>query len=159
MQTIPPFTHADILVKSPDAEYLLLVEVKTKDTPRVVNEAIASLKHEMTSFSCSLGLLVAGERVILLRDSLAEYNGTSIYIVGEARLPKNLLPSADPQWQEHEGIEFESMVQNWLESLKLKSNFDKLPEDLKNLLSEPIIYLLKWGEISAAGYRWSKAAK
>ncbi|MFN6067226.1 MAG: hypothetical protein ACK45T_08665, partial [Pseudanabaena sp.] len=108
---------------------------------------------------CSLGLIVAGERVILLRDSLAEYNGTSIYIVGEARLPHNLLPSADPQWQEHEGLEFESRVQNWLESLKLKSNFDKLPEDLKNLLSEPIIYLLKWGEISAAGYRWSKAAK
>ena len=89
-----------------------------------------------------------------MRDSLAEYDGASIYIVGEARLPLDLLPPADPQWQGQEGIEFKSRVQNWLEGLKIQANVEKLPTELRNLLNEPVIFLLNWGEIRAAGYRW-----
>ena len=148
MQTLQP----DIFVKSPDSEYLMLVEVKLKDTRDSVNRAIDSLKRSMVSFDCSLGLLVAGERVILLRDTLEEYNGASIYTVGEAKLPVSLLPPADGQWQDGGAVEFESQVQNWLESLKLSSNVDKLPSDLKTLLSGAI-NLLQWGEVRAAGFR------
>ena len=158
MQTIsqiaPKDSGADILVKSPDGKYLLVVEVKTKNHQQMVRYAISSIRRAMVSFDCSLGLVVAGDRVILLRDSLAEYNGASIYIVGESRLPLELLPPADPQWQGNEGIEFESKVQNWLEGLKLQANVEKLPTDLRNLLNEPVIFMLNWGEIRAAGYRW-----
>jgi hypothetical protein len=74
--------------------------------------------------------------------------------VGESRLPLDLLPPADPQWKGQAGIEFESRVQNWLEGLKIQANVEKLPTDLRNLLNEPVIFLLNWGEIRAAGYRW-----
>jgi hypothetical protein len=156
MQTLQP----DIFVKSPDGEYLMLVEVKLQDTRDSVNRAIESLKRSMVSFDCSLGLLVAGDRVILLRDTLEEYNGASIYIVGEAKLPTSLLPPADLPWQDGGGVEFESQVQNWLENLKLRSNVDKLPSDLKTLLGGAI-NLLQWGEVRAAGFRskHSKAVK
>jgi len=149
MQTLQP----DIFVKSPDSEYLMLVEVKLKGDRDSVNLAIESLKRSMVSFDFSLGLLVAGERVILLRDTLEEYNGASIYIVGEANLPVSLLPPADGQWQDGGAVEFESQVQNWLESLKLRSNVDKLPNDLKTLLSGAVINLLQWGEVRVAGFR------
>lgn len=156
MQTLQP----DIFVKSPDGEYLMLVEVKLKDTRDSVNRAIESLKRSMASFGCSVGLLVAGDRVILLRDTLEEYNGASIYIVGEAKLPTSLLPPADLPWQDGRGVEFESQVQNWLENLKLRSNVDKLPSDLKTLLGG-VINLLQWGDVRAAGFRskHSKAVK
>lgn len=161
MQTVSPIapkdSGADILVKSPDGEYLLVVEVKPKNHQQMVRYAISSIRRAMVSFDCPLGLVVAGDRVILLRDSLAEYDGASIEVVGESQLPLELLPPADPQWQGQEAIEFESRVQNWLEGLKLKANVDKLPADLKNLLSEPVIFLLNWGEVRAAGYRWSKS--
>ena len=149
MQTLQP----DILVKSPDGEYLMLVEVKLKDTRDSVSNAIESLKRSMASFDSSLWLIVAGDRVILLRDTLEEYNGASIYIVGEANLPVSLLPPADGQWQDGGAVEFESQVQNWLESLKLRSNVDKLPNDLKTLLSGAVISLLQWGEVRVAGFR------
>jgi len=155
MQTIQP----DIFVKSPDGEYLMLVEVKLKDTRQAIRYAIESLKRAMASFDCSVGLIVAGESVILLRDSLEEYDGASIYIVGEAKLPTSLLPPADAQCQGETGLEFESQVQNWLENLKIQTNVDKLPSDLRNLLGEPIINLLRWGEVRAAGFRRSKSAK
>lgn len=155
MQTLQP----DIFVKSPDGEYLMLVEVKLKDTRQAIRYGIESLKRAMASFDCSVGLIVAGESVILLRDSLEEYDGASIYIVGEAKLPTLLLPPADAQWQGETGLEFESQVQNWLENLKMQTNVDKLPNDLRNLLGEPIINLLRWGEVRAAGFRRSKSAK
>jgi hypothetical protein len=157
MLTLQP----DIFVKSPDGEYLMLVEVKLKDTRDSVRLAIDSLKRAMASFDCSVGLIVAGERVILLRDTLEEYNGASIYTVGEANLPTSLLPPADGQWQDGGAVEFESQVQNWLENLKLRSNVDKLPSDLKTLLSGTVINFLQWGEVRAAGFRLkqSKALK
>jgi len=62
MQTLQP----DIFVKSPDGEYLMLVEVKLKD----MSGSVDQLKRSMASFGCSLGLIVAGDRVILLRDTL-----------------------------------------------------------------------------------------
>jgi hypothetical protein len=145
MQTLQP----DIFVKSPDGEYLMLVEVKLKD----MSGSVDQLKRSMASFGCSLGLIVAGDRVILLRDTLEEYDGASIYTVGEAKLPASLLPPADGQWQDGGAVEFESQVQNWLESLKLRSNVDKLPSDLKTLLSGAVINLLQWGEVRAAGFR------
>jgi hypothetical protein len=157
MQTLQP----DILVKSPDGEYLMLIEVKLKDTRDSVSNAIESLKRAMVSFDCSVGLVVAGERVILLQDTLEEYNGASIYTVGEAKLPTSLLPPADGQWRDGGAVEFESQVQNWLENLKLRSNVDKLPSDLRTLLSGTVINLLQWGEVRAAGFRLkqSKAVK
>ena len=157
MLTLQP----DIFVKSPDGEYLMLVEVKLKDTRDSVHRAIESLKRSMSSFDCSVGLIVAGERIILLRDTLEEYNGDSIYTVGEAKLPNSLLPPADGQWQDGGALEFESQVQNWLENLKLRSNLDTLPSDLRALLSGVVINLLQWGEVRAAGFRLkqSKAIK
>ncbi|MEG3897261.1 MULTISPECIES: hypothetical protein [unclassified Microcoleus] len=149
----------DIILTSQDGEYLMLVEVKLKDISSIAKNAIEQLKHTMASIGCSVGLVVAGERVILLRDSLEKYNGESIYVVGEAKLPDSLLPPADEQWKGNPAIEFESRVQRWLEKLKLTASMENLPNDLRNLLGEPIISLLRIGEVRAAGPRWSKSAK
>ncbi|WP_445175300.1 hypothetical protein [Microcoleus sp.] len=155
---IKTFQAPDIIVTSQDGEYLMLVEVKFKHII-IPKSAIEQLKHTMASIGCSVGLLVAGERVSLLRDSLEKYNGESIYVVGEAQLPDSLLPPADEQWKGGPASEFESRVQRWLEKLKLTASMDNFPNDLRNLLGEPIISLLRIGEVRAGGPRWSKSAK
>jgi len=151
-------SQPDIIVSGQDGEYLMIVEVKLKDIS-IGSQAIQQLKHTMASIGCSVGLVVTGERVILLRDSLEKYNGESIYVVGEAKLPDSLLPPADEQWKANRGMEFESRVQRWLEKLKLTASMENLPNDLRNLLGEPIMSLLRIGEVRAAGPRWSKGAK
>jgi Type I restriction enzyme R protein N terminus (HSDR_N) len=55
-------SQPDIVVISPDGEYLMIVEVKLTDSR--IQEAIAQLKRLMTSMACSLGLVVAQERII-----------------------------------------------------------------------------------------------
>lgn len=155
MKTAQP----DIVVTSPDGEYLMIVEVKLNDRGVPRKNAVDQLKRLMASVGCSLGLLVSGEHVVLLRDSFERSNGESIDVVGEARLPEFLLPPSDEQWQGQQGLAFESRVQRWLEQLRLASSVENLPNDLKQLLSEPIISLLRLGEVRAAGPRWSKTAR
>ena len=150
--------HPDIVVISPDGEYLMIVEVKLNDNNIHNQEAVNQLRYIMASIGCSVGLVVSGEHIFLLRDSLEKSHGESINVVGEARLPDSLLPPADEQWRGERALEFESQVQRWLEKLKLTSNIENLPNDLRELLGEPIMSLLRLGEIRAAGPRWSKVA-
>jgi hypothetical protein len=151
--------HPDIVVMSPDGEYLAVVEIKLTDTPDDHNGAVMQLKHLMTAMGCSVGLAVTGEQISLLKDSLEKPHGESIAVVGEATLPESLLPPADDQWKGQRGLEFESRVQRWLEHLKqTPTSLVALPKDLGTLLGEPIINLLKLGEIRAAGPRWSRIA-
>jgi hypothetical protein len=155
MKTAEP----DIVVISPDAEYLMIVEVKLNDNAFSNPSAIDQLRHLMASMSCSVGLAVCGERIILLRDSLEKSNGESIDVVGEARLPDSLLPPPDEQWKGNRGLEFESRVQRWLEKLKLTASTKNLPDDVRELLGESVINLLRLGEVRAAGPRWSKVGR
>lgn len=153
--------HPDIVVVSPDGEYLIIVEVKLNDSGSRRQDAIQQLKHLMASIDCSVGLAVTGEHIFLLRDSLEKSHGESIHVVGEAKLPDYLLPpldSTDEQWRGVRALEFEARVQRWLEKLKQTSNLEALPRDLKELLVEPIMSLLRLGEIRAAGPRWSRIA-
>jgi hypothetical protein len=152
-------SQPDIIVTSQDGEYLIIVEVKLEDSSISNENAIKQLKNTMASMGCSIGLVVAGDRAILLRDSLEKNNGESIYVVGEAKLPDSLLPPADEQWKGKPAVEFESRVQRWLEKLKLTASLDNLPKDLRNLLGESIIILLRIGEVRAGGPRWSKVAQ
>jgi hypothetical protein len=151
-------TYPDIVVMSPDGEYLVVVEVKLNDNSPHHQGTIEQLKHLMASIGCSVGLVVTGEHIFLLRDSLEKTHGESISVVGEATLPDHLLPSADEQWRGTRGLEFESRVQRWLEQLKQTPSLETLPSDLRELLGEPIISLLRLGEIRAAGPRWSRVA-
>ncbi|MEI6368606.1 MAG: hypothetical protein WCO49_02675 [Nostocales cyanobacterium ELA608] len=159
-------SHPDIIVTSPDGEYLIIVEIKLNDVNIHLNNSkniINQLKGSMVEFGCSIGLLVAGERVIVLQDSFDDSHGSSIRVVGEAKLPSYLLPPADEQWRGNpylDYLEFESQVQRWLEKLKLQTNVDSLPDDLRNLFGGRIINLLRFGEIRAGGPRaWSKVVK
>ncbi|MFN5954567.1 MAG: hypothetical protein ACK6A9_19375 [Dolichospermum sp.] len=149
-------SHPDIIVTSPDGEYLMIVEVKPNDVSKQRQYAMNQLQRSMIDFGCSVGLLVAGERVTVLRDSFDDSHGSSIYVVGEATLPHSFLPPADEQWRGNPHLEFESQVQRWLEKLKLQTNVNSLPDDLKNLFGGRIINLLRIGEVRAAGPRWSK---
>jgi hypothetical protein len=149
---------ADISVVSPDFEYLMIVEVKLQDSH--MSSAIEQMKYLMASTNCSVGLVIAGERIMLFRDSLEEYNGISIYLVGEAKLPNSLLPSIDRIWQnENSSLEFLLRVRSWLENLKIPDNVDKLPNDLRALFSASIINLLRWGEVRAGSFRKIKTVK
>lgn len=148
--------YPDIVVVSPDGDYLIVVEVKPNDNLR--QSAIEQLKRLMAAMGCSVGLAVTGDHIFLLRDSLEKSHGESIAVVSEARLPDYLLPSADEQWRGKYGLEFESRVQRWLEKLKQAPSLENLPNDLAELLSEPVLSLIRLGEIRAAGPRWSKVA-
>ena len=152
-------SHPDIIVTSPDGEYLMIVEVKLNDVSIHHENVIFQLERSMIDIGCSLGLLVAGERIIVLRDSFDDSQGSSIRVVGEARLPNYLLPAADEQWKGNPYLEFESQVQRWLEKLKLQTSMESLPDDLRNLFGDWIINLLRLGEVRAGGPRWSKVAK
>lgn len=150
--------HPDIVVISPDGEYLMVVEVKLNDSLPHRQGAIEQLKSLMASMDCSVGLVVTGERIFLLRDSLEKSDGESIVVVSEARLPEHLLPPADEQWKGQRGLEFESRVQRWLEELKQVRSLEALPSDLRELLRESMVSLLQLGEIRAAAPRWSRVA-
>ncbi|MFQ4135293.1 hypothetical protein PGN35_003145 [Nodosilinea sp. PGN35] len=150
--------HPDIVVVGPDGEYLMIVEVKLGDSSSRRQEAFRQMKHLMASMGCSVGLVVLGEYVFLLRDSLEKSHGESIDVVGEAKLPDSLLPSADESWGGVRSLEFEARVQQWLEKLKHTANSDVLPDDLGELLGEPILSLIRIGEVRAAGPRWSRLA-
>ncbi|MFM9160502.1 MAG: hypothetical protein ACKOPK_21960, partial [Dolichospermum sp.] len=104
-------SHPDIIVTSPDEEYLMIVEVKLNYINIHRQSAMDRLKRSMIDFGCSVGLLVVGERVTVLRDSFDDSHGSSIYVVGEATLPHSFLPPADEQWQGNPYFEFESQVQ------------------------------------------------
>lgn len=78
----------------------MIVEVNLNDMATRKTDAIKQLRHLMTFMNCSVGILISGEHFVLLRDSLEQSNGASIGIVGEAKLPHSLLPSADNQWEE-----------------------------------------------------------
>jgi hypothetical protein len=148
--------HPDIVVVSPDGDYLIVVEVKLNDGFTRSQNTIEQLKRLMDSIGCSVGLAVTGERIFLLRDSLEKLHGESINVVGEAKLPDYLLPPADEQWRGKRDLEFESRVQLWLEKLKQTPSIETLPSDLRELLGEPTLDLLRLGEIRAAGPRWSR---
>ncbi|MFG6098867.1 hypothetical protein SPB21_26715 [Leptothoe sp. ISB3NOV94-8A] len=150
--------HPDIVVVSPDGEYLVIVEVKLNDHFFHRQDAIEELKRLMASMSCSVGLAITGDHILLLRDSLEKSDGESISVVSEALLPEHLLPSANEQGQGHYELEFELQIQQWLETLKHTSSLENLPSDLNQLFSEPTISLLRLGEIRAAGPRWSRVA-
>ena len=150
--------HPDIVIVSPDGDYLIVVEVKTDDDHSHRQRAIKQLKHLMASMGCPVGLIVTGNHISLLRDSLEKSHGESIAVVSEARLPDRLLPNADEQWRGQHGLEFESRVQRWLEKLKQTPSLKNLPNDLAELLSEPIMGLIRVGDIRSAGPRWSRVA-
>jgi hypothetical protein len=154
------FVGADISVISPDGEYLAIVESTPKATNTFVKYAIERLKYLMASTNCSVGVVIAGERVICFRDSLEEYNGASIYLVGEAMLPNSLLPFIDISQQDLEsGFAFLLQVRNWLENLKIRPNVDQLPSDLRSLLGESFINLIRWGEVRVGSFKKIKAIK
>jgi hypothetical protein len=100
--------------------------------------------------------VVSGERIVLLRDSLGKSHGESIAVVGEAKLPQSLRPPANEQW---ERAEFELRVQQWLETLIKRTSVKTLPSGVRELLGEPIISLLRFGEVRAAVPRWSQVAR
>jgi hypothetical protein len=153
-------SRPDIIVTSPDGEYLMIVEVTLNE--RNLDSAVEQVKYLMGDFDCSVGLVVAGDQIVLLRDSLEKYNGASAHIVGQAKLPNFLLPPADEQWKinrTRNEFQFGLRVQRWLEQLKHNANIDNFPDDLKALLGNQIINLLSFGEVRSGGPRRSNVAK
>ncbi|NEQ46051.1 MAG: type I restriction enzyme HsdR N-terminal domain-containing protein [Leptolyngbya sp. SIOISBB] len=149
--------HSDIIVVSPSGEYLMLVEVKLGDLVEIYQSAIEQLKYLMTLMGCAVGLAVTSTRISLLRDSLEQPNGASIHLVGEAQLPDDLRLSVTNPTANLSEVEFTDQVQQWLESLQ-KDDLGELSADLKALLEDSVMPLLQFGEIRAAGPRWSRVA-
>jgi hypothetical protein len=148
----------DIVVVSPDGEYLVVIEVKPDEGRSSQQEVVHQVKSWMASMGCSVGLAIVGEHIFLLRDSLEKPRGESIALVGEAKLPDDLLPLADESWRGEHSFEFAARVQRWLEELKFPSSAHAFPADVENLLGESIINLFRIGEIRAAMPRWSRVA-
>ncbi len=151
-------SQPDIVLVSPDGEYLMLVEIKLNDSKSQVRTGIAQLTHAMVAMGCSTGLLITGARIILLRDSLESVNGASIQKMGEARLPHELLTALERPNRQESYAEFEVRVQQWLESLKLFTDPESLPDAWGELLGGTVLGLLRLGEILVTHPRWSPVA-
>lgn len=147
--------HPDIVVLSPEGDCLAVVLVDLSDSPLERQRVIKQMKYLMSSIGCSIGLCVLGEHILLLRDSLEQSHGESIDVICQARLPDYLLPSADEQASGARSLQFEARFQRWLEQLKRAPSMETLPSDLRDLFKEPMISLLRLGEIRAAGPRWN----
>ena len=153
----PDNFQPDIIVVSPDGEYLMLVEIKmTSRSIDQASQAITQLKQYMLGLGCPNGLLIWGETIMLLQDSFEKSDGTSIQVISEAKLPGTLLLPQKSKSPTQAGWEFETRVQQWLEGLTLAANVQQLSEDLQHLFSEPILNLLRMGEIKSGGPRWSQ---
>lgn len=154
----PDRFQPDIIVVSPDGEYLMLVEIKfTSRGVDQASQAIAQLKQYMVGLGCPNALLIWGETIMLLRDSFEQSDGSSIRVIGAAKLPDTLLPPTQNQSPVQAEWEFATRVQQWMEELALTTNVRQMPEDLQRLFSNPILNLLRIGEIRSGGPRWNKA--
>lgn len=156
MVTTTSASNVDIIVTTPDNELLMVVEVKSYSlTDSQMDQAIAQLKQYMLSTACMMGLLVAAERLILLKDSFEQFDGSSITILGEARLPASLLPASEKLWG-HPSLDFEARVQAWLESLQNPLATEALPDDLQDVFNPFVLNILQSGDVRSAGPRWNK---
>ncbi|MFO5439523.1 MAG: hypothetical protein ACLBM4_12885, partial [Dolichospermum sp.] len=77
-------SHPDIIVTSPDGEYLMIVEIKPNDVSKQRQYGMNQLQRSMIDFGCSVGLLVAGERGTGLLDSFVVSHGSYSSVVGDA---------------------------------------------------------------------------
>lgn len=156
----PDRFQPDIIVTSPDGEYLMLVEIKMiNNSIDQTSQAIAQAKQYMVGLGCPNSLLILGERIMLLWDSFEQSDGASIQVIGEAKLPDALLSTRKSQSPVQAGWEFATQVQQWLEGLTLAENVQQLPEDLHRLFSDPILNLLRIGEIRSGGPRWGQVTE
>ena len=151
-------SQPDIVLVSPDGEYLMVVEVTLSDNEANAQNAINQVRSIMASVGCSMGLVILGRRLILLRDSFESSGGDSIRIVGEAKLPDFLHVPTESSRQARNEQNFAIQIQKWLETLKTPFGANSLPKDVRELLGEPILSLFQLGELRATKPRWSQIA-
>jgi len=139
--------NPDIVVtESGSSHVLLIVEAKT-NAPSSQSES--ELKRYMWEMSCPTGLFVSPRHIVLYRNVFTGYSDDSVKKLGEFVSPQS--------WRAFErrksGIEFETRVQSWLETLKRDGKEPDLPQETREALSEYVVPSLMNGEIHAAGPR------
>ena len=141
-----PF-NPDIVVTEPGSSHVLvIIEAKIGGSKP---ESEAQLKRYMWEMSCPTGLLVSPRSMALFRNWFTDYSSDSIKKLGEYPSPRSWGHLADRK----SGAEFETRVQNWLESLRKGVGAGELPQETREALSEYVLPSLMNGEIHAAGPR------
>ncbi len=155
---------ADILISSVKTGHPeLVVEVKTQSAS--MEKATDYLRRYMQRTGVPLGLVVAGSRLRLLRDSFSNSTSDSIVVawdvdaVGVDALSSSSggppSPSARGPWE----FAFVSRVQDWLESLSDPSEVARLPAALRPYLVSDVVPIIETGAVSAAGPRFQRTAR
>ncbi len=141
-----PF-NPDIVVTEPgSSQVLVIIEAKVSGSEP---ESESQLKRYMWEMSCPTGLLVSPKSIALFRNWFTNYSSDSIEKLGEYPSPRSWRLLADRK----SGAEFETRVQNWLESLRKGTGAAELPPETRDALSEYVLPSLMNGEIHAAGPR------
>jgi hypothetical protein len=143
----------DIIVTSKrTANLRLVVEVELGAD---LDAATDQLKRYMARVGAPHGLVVAGGRVRLLRDTYRSTGVDSIEAVAEFEVESLRNPPASAPTA---GVEYEGRVQDWLESLGDSSAVAALPEPIRAVVSEHLVSVIETGDVRAAGPRSSRAA-
>ncbi len=145
----------DIIVTGPEAsDIALVVEVKTSVPDLESSER--QLKTYMSAMRSPVGLIVTPQRLWLYRD---RYLGTSLdSIVRVAEFDvDNVLNFEHSGISRKDALEFERLVQAWLESLGTEAGLRELPTELRRAVQSYIVPAISQGAVRAGHPRLSPA--
>lgn len=132
----------------------LVVEVKLAGP---IDSASNQLSSYMQRTGTPLGLVFVGNTLRILRDTFEEAGPGAVQVVGDFQI-KNV-EGLDPPSERGQdaGLEFESRVQQWIESLRDRGAVARLSDPLRAAVKEYLIPILDNGFVTAAGPRLRRA--
>ena len=119
-----------------------------------LQSAEVQLKNSMSAMGCPVGLLVTPQRLWLYRDRYLETPEDSIVREPEFDISNVLMFQPSGAGRRNE-LEFERVVQEWLESLGTEAGLRDLPAELKRAAKLYIVPALSQGVVRAAHPRSS----
>lgn len=126
---------------------------------RVSAASVEATTHQLSGYMARagvpLGLVVAGSRLRLLRDSYEAQAQESIKVIGDFETGGITALRPPNERGMGAGSEFEARVQSWLESLAEDAELQAAPASFQEAVREHLLPVLETGTVSAAGPRAS----
>jgi hypothetical protein len=137
----------------------LVVAVKLPRALDTLETATAQLRDYMKRAGVPLGLVIVGRTIRLLRDDFSRSEDGSIVVAWT--LPTEGLAALAPPAERTPaaGFDYESRVQQWLESLATPGATAALPAALRGRIEAEVVPVVETGAVSAAGPRFVRRAR
>ena len=146
----------DIIVTGPESsDIAMVVEVKTSVPDLESSER--QLKTYMAEMRSPVGLIVTPQRLWLYRDRYLGTSEDSIVRVGEFDVD-DVLNFGHSRAGRKDALEFERLVQAWLEGWGTEAGLRELPAELRRAVQSYIVPAISQGTVRAGHPRSSLGA-